>query len=249
MICFLNFPLCRSCLWDMPMLGIAPDNLDLFPFHFLAGTHMYKSNVLHSYAPSHTSFKIASPKCPSAALHAIKWSMLLLQCSCCWDKFLSHILPCTWHIKLQIQLSIYPANAYLQQLESLWAHKAGWRPLTQIRIWGLKLWCLMCRCYSKRWSVLGWFKVLRFSSSACKPYDTCGAQNHWAAAAKSWKHGFRHCWLNALVLGSLLLKQNVDRNLGMLALIMHIIEKVISNLQACLTILGWFSETSSMGLF
>jgi hypothetical protein len=62
-------------------------------------------------------------------------------------------------------------------------------------------------------------------------------------------HGFRHCWLNALVLGSLLLKQNVDRNLGMLALIMHIIEKVISNLQACLTILGWFSETSSMELF
>jgi hypothetical protein len=38
-------------------------------------------------------------------------------------------------------------------------------------------------------------------------------------------HGFRHCWLNALVLGSLLLKRNVDRKPGMLALIMHIIER------------------------
>jgi hypothetical protein len=165
-----------------------------FSISFSCWYHMYKSNVLHSYAPTHTSFKIASPKCPSAALHAIKWSMLLLQCSCCWDNFLSHILPCTWHIKLQIQLSIYHDNAYLQQLESLWAHKAGWTPLTKIRIWGLKLWCRMCRCYSKRWSVLGWFKVLRFSSSACNPYDTCGAQNHWAAAAKSWKP-----WLQTLL--------------------------------------------------
>jgi hypothetical protein len=225
MICFLNFPLCRSCLWDMPMLGIAPDNLDLFPFHFLAGTHMHKSNVLHSYAPIHTSFKIASPKCPSAALHAIKWSMLILQCSCSWDKFLSHILPCTWHIKLQIQLSIYPANAYLQQLESLWAHKAGWRPLIQICIW---VWSCDASCAdvtAKGEVFLGGSRCWGFQAAHASPMTHVGHRTTEQLLPSLENHGFRHCWLNALVLGSLLLKRNVDRKPGMLALIMHIIER------------------------
>jgi hypothetical protein len=72
---------------------------------------------------------------------------------------------------------------------------------------------------------LGGSRCWGFQAAHASPMTHVGHRTTEQLLPSLENHGFRHCWLNALVLGSLLLKQNVDRKLGMLALIMHIIER------------------------
>lgn len=61
--------------------------------------------------------------------------------------------------------------------------------------------------------LLGGSRCWGFQAAHASPMTHVGHRTTEQLLPSLENHGFRHCWLNALVLGSLLLKQNVDRKL------------------------------------
>jgi hypothetical protein len=143
MRCILESPLCRSCLWCVCSFGIVP-NEGLF--HLLPGTHLQERNVLHPYVPTHISIEIPSPKCHSAALNAIKWSMLLLQLSCWWDKFWWPVLLYLTHqAAYSCCLTLKLTCRYLPWTLRATVGTQGWlKALTQVAAGILAYYALAC---------------------------------------------------------------------------------------------------------